>query len=175
VVRRPPHGPFERAGLTSSTHWIAGETMAEGQMSDTIYYHAFLNRDRLVHIVDADPSTCEALSILFRLEGFQTSFSFDAPGFFQALERRHPDVVVLNFTVGTEDGLGIMRRIKSMRMGTPVFMVSDTGNLELAVQAMKAGASDVVTKPIDSERLVSTVREALRHDIHMGAIQKASA
>ena len=40
---------------------------AEGNMSDEILYHSFLNRDRLIHIVDTDPTTCEALSVLFRL------------------------------------------------------------------------------------------------------------
>ena len=68
-------------------------------MSDEVYYHSFLNRDRLVHILDTDPSTCEALSILFRLEGFQTMFSMDPASFFAAIERRRPDVVVLNRVV----------------------------------------------------------------------------
>lgn len=44
-------------------------------MSDDTYYHAFLNRDRVIHIVDDDPAICEGLSVLFRLEGFQTMFS----------------------------------------------------------------------------------------------------
>jgi len=69
-------------------------------MSDQIYYHSFLNRDRLIHIVDADPATCEALSVLFRLEGFQTTFSLEAAHFIVSLERRRPDIVVLNLAVG---------------------------------------------------------------------------
>lgn len=95
-------------------------------MSDQTYYHSFLNRDRLIHIVDADPSTCEALSILFRLEGFQTSFSLDASHFLASLDRRRPDVVVINLRLGEESGLALLRRIKAMRTGTPVFMLSDT-------------------------------------------------
>ncbi len=55
-------------------------------MYDEGYYHSFLNRDRLVHIVDPDSSTCEALSVLFRLEGFQTTFSLDAANFYAGLE-----------------------------------------------------------------------------------------
>jgi len=50
-------------------------------MGGELYYHSFLNRDRLVHIVDGDVPTCEALSVLFRLEGFQTVFSVDTAGF----------------------------------------------------------------------------------------------
>ena len=140
-------------------------------MSDEVSYHSFLNRDRLIHIVDADPSTCEALSILFRLEGFQTSFSLDAGHFLASVDRRRPDVVVVNLRLGEESGLALLRRIKAMRTGTPVFMLSDTPQLEAAVTAMKLGASDVIAKPIDTEHFLGVVRDALRRDVHLGAMQ----
>ena len=140
-------------------------------MSDQTYYHSFLNRDRLIHIVDADPSTCEALSILFRLEGFQTSFSLDASHFLASLDRRRPDVVVINLRLGEESGLALLRRIKAMRTGTPVFMLSDIPQLDAAVTAMKLGASDVISKPLDTEHFLGVVRDALRRDVHLGAMQ----
>lgn len=140
-------------------------------MSDEIFYHSFLNRDRLIHIVDADATTCEALSVLFRLEGFQTTFSLDATDFFAGFERRRPDVVVLNLRLGEESGLALLGRIKAMRTGTPVFMLADSPQVEAAVTAMKLGASDVVAKPIDTEQLLSGVRDALRRDVHLGAMQ----
>ncbi|MBU2533282.1 MAG: response regulator [Alphaproteobacteria bacterium] len=139
-------------------------------MNDEVYYHSFLNRDRLVHIVDPDPSTCEALSVLFRLEGFQTVFSLNSQGLFSSLPMRRPDIVVLNIDLDGGDGLSTLRRFKSMRTGTPVFMIANRSNVELAVAAMKAGANDVVPKPIDTERLVRAVREALRRDVHVGAV-----
>ena len=140
-------------------------------MSDEVYYHSFLNRDRLVHIVDADPATCEALSVLFRLEGFQTTFSLDVKGFYSSMEYRRPDVVILNIELENTAGLEALVRVKSARTGTPVFMVADSPNVELAVSAMKAGANDVITKPIDTEKCVRAVRDALRRDIHLGAVQ----
>jgi two-component system, LuxR family, response regulator FixJ len=140
-------------------------------MSEGNYYHSYLNRDRLIHIVDADPHTCEALSVLFRLEGFQTTFSIDAAHFVAAIERRRPDIVVLNLKIGEESGLVLLRRIKAMRTGTPVFMLADTPQVDAAVTAMKLGASDVVTKPLDTEHLLGVVRDALRRDVHLGAVQ----
>src|SRR3954470_23774615 len=50
-------------------------------MADEIFYRSFLNRDRIVHIVDPDLQTCESLSVVFRLEGFQTAFSVNLEGF----------------------------------------------------------------------------------------------
>lgn len=140
-------------------------------MSDEIFYHSFLNRDRLIHIVDTDPTTCEALSVLFRLEGFQTIFSLGAAQFAATIERRRPDVVVLNLRLGEESGLALLRRIKATRTGTPVFMLADRPQVEAAVTAMKLGASDVISKPIDTEQLLSGIRDALRRDVHLGAMQ----
>lgn len=139
-------------------------------MSGENYYHTFLNRDRLVHIVDADPGICEGLSVLFRLEGFQTTFSLEAPHFIAGLDRRRPDVAVINLAVGEESGLPLLRRVKSMRNGTPVVMLANEPQLDAAVTAMKLGATDVVSKPIDSEHLLSIVRDALRRDVHLGAM-----
>jgi FixJ family two-component response regulator len=139
-------------------------------MPDEIYYHSFLNRDRLVHVVDPDLTTCESLSVLFRLEGFQTAFSINLQGFAASLERRRPDVVVANLDLAEEgEGLALLRRVKALRMGTPVFMLENRPQVEAAVAAMKGGAADVVTKPIDNENLVRIVRDALRRDIHISA------
>lgn len=140
-------------------------------MSGENYYHTYLNRDRLVHIVDADPGICEGLSVLFRLEGFQTIFSLDAQQFITAIERRRPEVAVINLALGQESGLPLLRRIKALRNGTPVVMLADEPQLDAAVTAMKLGATDVVGKPIDSEHLLNIVRDALRRDVHLGAMQ----
>lgn len=138
-------------------------------MADETYYRSFFNRDRLVHLVDPDLQTCETLSLLFRLEGFQTAFSVDLAGFIASLERHRPDVVIANLDLGADDGLMLLRRVKALRMGMPAFMIENRPDVEMAVLAMKAGASDVVTKPIDNEHLVRLVREALRQDVHIGA------
>lgn len=140
-------------------------------MHEEIYYHSAYNRDRLIHMLDPDPATCEALSVLFRLDGFQTQFSLDPLSFFTAIERRRPDVVVLNCELGGEDGLSVMRRIKALRAGVPVFVLCNEPDVELAVLAMKAGASDVITKPVDTDHFVRAVRDALRQDVHLAPLQ----
>jgi two-component system response regulator FixJ len=139
-------------------------------VTENFYYPSYLNRDLLVAILDADAATCEALSVLFRLEGFQTSFAMDTAGFIAAIERRAPDAAIVNIRIGKESGLDILRRVKSKRNGTPVFIVEDHPEVDLAVLAMRAGATDVITKPIDSERLLRGVRDAVRENVHVGTI-----
>lgn len=132
-------------------------------------YHPYLNRDRLVHIVDDDLRTCEALSVLFRLEGYQTTFSENAASFFASLERRHPDAVIASLGLPGDGGTAILRHIKAMHTATPVFLMADRSDVGSAVAAMKAGATDVIAKPYDAEQLVLTLRDALHADVHLGA------
>lgn len=139
-------------------------------MSDVHYHNAF-NRDRLVHILDTDLATCEALSVLFRLEGFQTAFSRTLEQMLSAFERRAPDVLIMNLRIAGEDTLPTLTRVKSMRTGTSAFMLADEPNIEGAVESMKTGAADVFVKPVNTERLVRAVRDALRRDVHIGAVQ----
>ena len=140
-------------------------------MGNDSYYHSILNRDRVVHIADDDPAICEGLSVLFRLEGFQTTFSLDVGHFLATLERRRIDVAVMNLAIGGESSLPLLRRVKAMHTGTPVVMLANSPQLEAAVTAMKLGATDVIGKPIDSEHLLAIVRDALRRDVHLGAMQ----
>lgn len=139
-------------------------------MNSEISYRPFLNRDRLVHIVDSDQPTCEALDVLFRLEGFQTVMSRNSDDFIARFSQRRPDVVILNFLLGNEDMLPALRRIKDMRVGIPVFMLADDADVDGTVEAMRGGASDVFVKPVDSERFVRAVRDTLRRDVHMTAL-----
>jgi Response regulator containing CheY-like receiver, AAA-type ATPase, and DNA-binding domains len=131
-------------------------------MSDQADYHSHRIGERLIHIVDGDIETCEALSVLFRLEGFQTGYFLEAAQFVTALERWRPDAVVLNLRVGQDSGLALLSRIRGVQQGTPVVMLADGPQVEAAVTAMKLGATDVLSKPLDSDHLLMVVREALR-------------
>lgn len=140
-------------------------------MNENNIYNLFVSRDWLIHIVDADPAVCESLSVLFRLEGYQTSFSMDAAGFISSLDRRRPDAVILNLKLNEDSGLALLRRVKALRQGTPVVMLADHLQVETAVMAMKLGATDVVSKPVDPEHLLVVMRDALRREVHFGAMQ----
>lgn len=104
-----------------------------------------------------------------RLEGFQTQFSINLRGFFASLERRRrPDLVIANLDLGLDSGLELLRRVRALRDGTPVVMLENTPQVDAAVFAMKSGAADVITKPVDADLLVARVRNILR-DLHVGS------
>lgn len=134
-------------------------------------YHTHHNRDRLVQVIDNDPETCESLSVLFRLEGFQTGFALSVETFFLSPNRKRPDVFILNMKDNGKSTIEALGRIKAMRTGAPVFMIADDLEVNEVVAAMKNGASDVLPKPLDTENLVRLVREALTRDVHLGTVQ----
>jgi two-component system response regulator FixJ len=137
---------------------------------DNLIYHRAFNRDRVVQIVNHNPLICEQLSLLFRLDGFQTTFSMEVEHFINDLSRRAPDVAVIDMQVGEECGLELLRRLKSETTGSLAIMTTSSPKIEDAVAAMKLGAADVVATPIDNEHLLSVVRDVLRRDVHVGAM-----
>ena len=138
-------------------------------MAEDVYYPNFMLEGRLVDVVEPDLQTCEALGLLLRLEGMRASFSFNLDAFFALFERRRPDLVIVNFDLAREgDGLILLRRIKGLRLPLPVIMLEDHPQVDAAVSAVKAGAADVLTKPVDSQLLLRLVRDALREDVHVG-------
>lgn len=125
---------------------------------------------RLVHIVSSDLQLCEELSIAFRIEGFETNFSTNSEQFMFLSKRRMPDVVVLSLALDQESGIPFLRGIKREIPGVAVVALAAQGQVDAAVLAMKFGAFDVVTLPIDIEHLMGTVRDCLRKDIHVAAM-----
>lgn len=116
---------------------------------------------RLVHIVDTDLATCEALGVVFRLEGFRTRHSTRGGEFLAAVEQCPPHVAIVNLQLGTDDVFALLRRLRTMRAGILVFALENRPEVEHAVMAMKAGAVDVLTKPLDHDRLLRGVYDAL--------------
>lgn len=134
---------------------------------DTLSFTPRIASQMHVRIIDPDLQTCEALSVMFRLEGFQTSFATD--GDFAFRTESPINVLIINFALPCGSGISVLRQAKAELQGVPVFMLSDASDVDAAVLAMKFGAEDVVRKPIDSEHLLGIVRTALRSNIHIGA------
>lgn len=139
---------------------------AEGLDSKLVYRFAF-NRNRNVHVLDADPETCNSISTLFRLEGFEVETSSTIEQFLKSLKEKRIDVAVLNFAVHDENTLPLIEDIRALSTGASIFMVSDTPSVDITISAMRMGANDVLVKPIDGERLIDGVRNALRHQVQI--------
>jgi DNA-binding NtrC family response regulator len=114
-------------------------------------------------IADDQRDVLEALRILLKGEGYQTEAATSLAGIFNALEKKEYALLLmdLNYTRDTtsgQEGLSAISKIQAIDSTLPVVVMTAWATIELAVDAMKRGARDFVTKPWDNQRLLTIVR-----------------
>jgi DNA-binding NtrC family response regulator len=119
----------------------------------------------MILLVDDDQSVTASLSLLLKQAGYR-SRAASSPDEALAILRDEPCRLVIqdmNFSRRTsgEEGLTLLRRIKEHNPAVPVVLITAWGSIPLAVEGMKAGAADFVTKPWTNPQLLQTVRTAL--------------
>ena len=88
------------------------------------------------------------------------------------VKKQHFDLILCDIKMPKKDGIEVLDFIRNHTPATPVVMISGHGNLETAVQAMRMGAFDYISKPPDLNHLLSTVRSALQSESQSISVQK---
>ena len=114
-------------------------------------------------LADDQRDVLEALRILLKSEGYQTEGVTSLAGIFHALEKKEYALLLmdLNYTRDTtsgQEGLSAISKIQEIDPTLPIVVMTAWATIELAVDAMKRGARDFVTKPWDNQRLLTIVR-----------------
>jgi two-component system nitrogen regulation response regulator NtrX len=115
-------------------------------------------------IVDDDPGTLASLSRAFALEGYEPVAAASAREALACLAERPADAILSDVVMPEMDGLAFLGAVRSLAPDTPVILMSGQASLEMAVQATRLGALDFVEKPVGLDRLLLTLRNALRLD-----------
>ena len=111
-------------------------------------------------IVDDEFSMRDSLEQWFRRDGYRTGTAKDATEALTRLQDGHWDVVLLDIKLPGVDGLELQRRLHALDPELVVIMITAYASVETAVQALKEGAFDYVTKPVDPDELSRLVRRA---------------
>lgn len=123
------------------------------------------SKTKMLLIIDDDIAIQTSLSLLFRKEGFVVRVADGPFETREVLAEETPEAILLdmNFSVDTsgDDGLRLLREIRNRLPNVPVILVTGWGSIDLAVEGMKAGANDFITKPWQNDYLVQSVRTAL--------------
>jgi len=114
-------------------------------------------------IADDQPDVLEALRILLKGEGYQTDTVTSLGAVINSLEKRTYALLMmdLNYTRDTtsgQEGLQVIPRVQALDDTLPIVVMTAWATVDLAVEAMKLGARDFVTKPWDNDRLLAIVR-----------------
>ncbi|MCK6531325.1 MAG: sigma-54 dependent transcriptional regulator [Polyangiaceae bacterium] len=114
---------------------------------------------RVVAVVDDDPTTRRILRHWLGGEGYEVREYADAAGAL-SLDASDLALACVDLTLGDASGLDVMKQLLERDAELPVVMVTASQEVEPAVGALRAGAYDYVTKPLDRERLLGSVRRA---------------
>jgi DNA-binding NtrC family response regulator len=113
-------------------------------------------------IVDDELSVRDSLLHWFRKDGLRVSTAANATLALQALEQGSYDIVLLDIKMPGMDGMELQGRIHTLAPKTVVIMMTAFASVDTAVRALKQGAFDYVTKPIDPDELSHLVARALK-------------
>jgi FixJ family two-component response regulator len=113
-----------------------------------------------VFIVDDDVSVRESLQALLECEDWQTEAFPSAQAFLGRGAPLSPSCLVLDVNLPDLNGLDLQTRV-AVHKAMPIIFVSGYGDVPMTVRAMKAGAVDFLTKPIDDDLLLTSIRKAL--------------
>ncbi|OPY19310.1 MAG: Transcriptional regulatory protein ZraR [Syntrophus sp. PtaB.Bin075] len=115
-----------------------------------------------VLIVDDELNMRVVLQAMLKKKGYQVAQAADGLEALECLEKEQIDVVVTDLKMPKLSGLGLLEHVTSTYPETPVIIITAHGTIETAVDALKKGAFDYITKPFDRDELISVIEKAIR-------------
>ena len=116
-----------------------------------------------VLVIDDERDTCELLEMALTRQGMQVTTSTTAQAGLEAIASRDFDVVLTDLSMPDMNGLEVCERIMKEKPDVPVVLITGHASLDSAVSAIRAGAYDFVTKPIENKSLGVVVARAVQH------------
>jgi FixJ family two-component response regulator len=114
-----------------------------------------------VVVVDDDVSVRESLELLIQNEGWHPALFESAQEFLTQLPSVMPSCLILDVNLPDLSGLDIQQRISDAKSSTPIIFITGYGDIPTSVRAMKAGAAEFLTKPLDDEVMIEAIRAAI--------------
>jgi FixJ family two-component response regulator len=120
-----------------------------------------MTETRTVFLVDDDPAVLAALRRLLRSAGFDVMAFESAQAFLDGAHDRQPGCLVLDVSLPGLSGVELQQLLARRHSLLPIIFLTGHGDIDMSVQAMKSGAADFLTKPVDDSLLLASVHAAL--------------
>ena len=118
--------------------------------------------DNTVHVIDDDEALRDSLTFLLRTARIDVQSYPSAAAFLEALPEANLSCVITDVRMPGMSGIDLLRRLRERKISVPVIVITGHGDIPLAVEAMRIGATDFLEKPFDDEVLIASVKAALR-------------
>ncbi|MBN2673531.1 MAG: sigma-54-dependent Fis family transcriptional regulator [Deltaproteobacteria bacterium] len=123
-----------------------------------------MNENCHILVVDDELSVREMISLLMKRQGYQVTIASNGQKALRLLEEGNRyDLVITDLAMDRGDGLEVLNHVKTRDPNCPVILVTAFGTTDTAVQAMKNGAYDYISKPFNIEEFKMVVAQALEH------------
>jgi FixJ family two-component response regulator len=115
----------------------------------------------IVFVVDDDISVRESLELLIQKQGWRPKTFSSAQEFLESPRVRVPNCLLLDISLPGLNGLDLQKRIAIERVDMPIIFITGHGDVPKSVEAMKSGAAEFLTKPLNHEVLLGAIRQSL--------------
>jgi two-component system nitrogen regulation response regulator NtrX len=112
-------------------------------------------------VIDDEVGIRESMRMILEYEEYEFIGASSGPEGISVVERESPDMVFLDVKMPGMDGLEVLTRLKALQEALPVVVISGHGTVATAVEATKKGAFDFIEKPLATDRVLLTIRNAL--------------
>lgn len=112
-------------------------------------------------IVDDEKKICNILSEILKDEGYAIALSYNGTEAERIIEKKDIDLVLLDLKLPDIDGITLLKKFKKMKPNVSIVMISAFGTISRAVEAIKSGADDFIEKPLETTRVLTTIKNAL--------------
>ncbi len=132
------------------------------------------NGTQLLMLIDDEPAQCRLISAIASRAGFRTIFARDAETAIATLGTQDGmmlDAIILDHWVPNGDAAELIAELKSRRPALPILMLTAVGSVSEAVDAMRAGATDYLIKPVAAERLINALQTAVETSREIGELR----
>ena len=118
---------------------------------------------RRILVVDDEQGIRAALGQLLEYEGYEVKSVANAVDAITEYEKFKPHLVFMDVKMAGIDGLEALKRLRQLDARAVVVMISGHATIQTAVEATQLGAYDILEKPLDTDRILVTLRNALQH------------
>ncbi len=112
-------------------------------------------------IIDDEKSIRKTLREILEYEKYEVEEAADGMEGFALIQKNKYDIILCDIKMPKMDGIELLDKVIQLSIDTPLVMISGHGNIETAVEAVKKGAFDFIAKPLDLNRLLVTIRNAM--------------
>lgn len=114
-----------------------------------------------VLIIDDEKEICESVKMILDYEGYQTDYSLLPKEGLTKIDSQNYSALLLDIQMPEMNGFEVLQRVREKHLNLPVIIITAHGSIENAIKATKLGAFDFIEKPIDRDKLLISVRNAV--------------